>query len=263
MLKGWQHQLHNSVRAILVAVFASVTCHAVSALEPPVPFTIFAASSLTDVLEEAISAYHKEYRPGLVTLSVAGTGTLARQVEAGAPVDVFVSADREWIEYLSAKGLIEAGAATHVATNRMVLITRSDMRLSGTLDERLLQLSEAGHIAMGDPEAVPAGRYARAALQSLQIWSQLQGAMVPTDNVRVALALVLRGEVEGAIVYATDAALAPDLTVQAVFLQGLHPPINYWAVAVGDAPWTAFDFISSLRSDQAGEIWSANGFLIP
>lgn len=263
MLKGWQQSLHNSVRTFLVAVFACLTAHTVNALEPPVPFTVFAASSLTNVLEESIVAYHEEYTTGLVTLSVAGTGTLARQVEAGAPVDVFISADREWIDYLSDKGHIEGRTATHVATNRLVLITRPDTRLSGTLDERLLQLSESGRIAIGDPEAVPAGRYARSALQSLQIWTKLQGALVPTANVRVALALVLRGEVDGAIVYATDAALVPDLTVQAVFLQGLHSPIHYWAVAIGDAPWTAFDFISSLRSAQAVEIWTANGFLAP
>jgi len=263
MLKGWQQGLHNSVKALLVAVFACVTSHSANALEPPLPFTIFAASSLTNVLEEIITAYHGDTHPGLITLSVAGTGTLARQIEAGAPVDVFISADREWIDYLSAKGLIEAASATRVATNRLVLITRSDLRLSGTLDERLLQLGETGRIALGDPEAVPVGRYAKAALQSLRIWSKLEGAMVPTDNVRVALALVMRGEVDGAIVYATDAALAPELTVQAVFLQGLHEPIIYWGVAVGDAPWTAFDFIASLRSEQAAGIWAANGFLAP
>lgn len=264
MLKGWQQCVQNSVKALWVAVAACfLSFHIANALEPPVPFTVFAASSLTDVLEASISAYHEEYTPGLITLSVAGTGTLARQIEAGAPVDVFISADREWIDYLSDKGLIEGRTATHVATNRLVLITRSDTRLSGTLDERLIQLGESGRIAMGDPEAVPAGRYARSALQSLQIWTKLQGAIVPTTNVRMALALVLRGEVDGAIVYATDAALTPELTVQAVFLQGLHSPIRYWAVALGGAPWTAFDFISSLRSAKAVEIWETNGFLTP
>lgn len=263
MSKGWQQYLHCGAKAFFAAFASGFLAVAANALEPPVPFTVFAASSLTDVLEESIVAYHEEYSPGLVTLSVAGTGTLARQIEAGAPVDVFISADREWIDYLSNTRLIEADAATHVATNRLVLITRTQTRLSGTLDERLVQLGDSGRIAIGDPEAVPAGRYARAALQSLEIWTKLQGALVPTDNVRVALALVLRGEVEGAIVYATDAALVPELTVQAVFLQGLHPPIHYWAVAVGEAPWTAFDFISSLRSAETAEIWAANGFLTP
>jgi molybdate transport system substrate-binding protein len=263
MLMGGQQALHNSVSAVWLAVVTCFLSPSASALEPPARFTVFAASSLTNVLEEAISAYHDETLPGLVTLSVAGTGTLARQIEAGAPVDVFISADREWIDYLSEKGLIEARTATHIATNRLVLVTRDDLRLSGTLDERLVQLAETGRIAMGDPAAVPAGRYAREALQSLRIWSKLEGAVVPTDNVRVALALVLRGEVEGAIIYATDAVLAPGLTVQAVFFQGLHEPINYWAVAVGDAPWTAFDFIASLRSNKAAAIWIANGFLTP
>lgn len=263
MVKSWQTVLQAGVKAVLAAMFAVFAAGASAELEPPVPFTVFAASSLTNVLEEVISDYHNEYHPGLVTLSVAGSGTLARQIEAGAPADVFVSADREWIDYLIDKQLIETGAATRVAGNRLVLVTRAGRELTGTIDERLMQLAETGRIAIGDPEGVPAGRYARTALQSLRIWDALQPALVPTDNVRVALALVLRGEVEGAIVYATDAALVPELDVQAVFLPGLHPPINYWAAVVGNAPWTAFDFVASLHSARTAAIWTTHGFIAP
>ncbi len=263
MVKTWQTVLQAGLNALLPAMIAVFAADASAAIEPPVPFTVFAASSLTNVLEEIISDYHNEYHPGLVTLSVAGTGTLARQIEAGAPADVFVSADREWIDYLISKQLIEKSAATLVASNRLVLVTKADRQLTGTLDERLVQLAQTGRIAIGDPEGVPAGRYAKAALQSLQIWTDMEPALVPTDNVRVALSLVLRGEVEGAIVYATDAALVPELAVQAVFLPGLHPPISYWAVVVGNAPWSAFDFVSSLHSARTAGIWTAHGFIAP
>tara|TARA_R110002124_G_scaffold167742_3_gene335212 strand:- start:4582 stop:5373 length:792 start_codon:yes stop_codon:yes gene_type:complete len=263
MVKSWQSVLQAGVKTLLPVIFAVFAANASAAIEPPAPFTVFAASSLTNVLEEIISDYHKEYQPGLATLSVAGTGTLARQIEAGAPADVFVSADREWIDYLISKQLIEKSAATLVASNRLVLVTKSDRQLSGTLDERLVQLAQTGRIAIGDPEGVPVGRYAKAALQSLQIWTDLEPVLVPTENVRVALALVLRGEVEGAIVYATDAALVPELAVQAVFLPGLHPPISYWAVVIGNAPWTAFDFVASLHSAKTAGIWTAHGFIVP
>ncbi|MEP0518852.1 MAG: molybdate ABC transporter substrate-binding protein [Hyphomicrobiales bacterium] len=235
----------------------------VCALEPPAPFTVFAASSLTDVLESAISTYETDYPSGLVTLSVAGTGILARQIVAGAPANVFVSADREWIDYLADEGIIEAQAATLVARNRLVLVSRKDVKLVGTLDERLQALADRGRIAIGEPQAVPVGRYAKAALVALGQWDSLQPSLVPTDNVRVALALVSRGEVEGAIVYATDAELVPDLAIQAVFLPRLHPPIQYWAIAIGTKPWTAFDFVVKLRSRAFADVWAKHGFLAP
>lgn len=233
------------------------------ALEPPAPITIFAAASLTDVLESAIISYEAEFEPNLVTLSVAGTGILARQIVAGAPANVFVSADREWIDYLADKGIIEARTATLVARNRLVLVTRDNLKLAGTLDERLQALAQLGRIAIGEPEAVPVGRYTKAALIALGQWDTLQSSLVPTDNVRVALTLVSRGEVEGAIVYATDAEIVPDLTIQAVFLPRLHPPIQYWAIAIGSKPWTAFDFVVKLRSKTYADIWARHGFLAP
>lgn len=254
-----------SIRAIYFAAAACLAIYSDSAdaLEPPGAITVFAAASLTDVLESAIAEYETEFEPGLVTLSVAGTGILARQIAAGAPANVFISADREWIEYLAEKGLIEARAATLVARNRLVLVTRNNLKLTGTLDQRLQELAQRGRIAIGEPEAVPVGRYAKAALVALEQWDTLKPRLVPTDNVRVALALVSRGEVEGAIVYATDAELLPELAVQAVFLPRLHPPIQYWAIAVGTKPWTAFDFVVKLRSKAFADIWAQHGFLAP
>lgn len=251
------------VAGLFISAFFMIFAPSAQALEPPAPIIVFAASSLTDVLESAITAYETERGPELVTLSVAGTGVLARQILAGAPANVFVSADREWVEYLAQQGIIEARAATLVARNRLVLVTRRDRVLAGTLDERLLALSKAGRIAIGEPNAVPAGRYAKAALIALEQWDNLQSSLVPTDNVRMALALVSRGEVEGAIVYATDAELVPELAIQAVFLPRLHPPIEYWAIAIGTDPWTAFDFVVKLRSKGFADIWAKHGFLLP
>lgn len=263
MLRRGQKSFSTYAMYFAVCACLAVLVKSADALEPPSPITVFAAASLTDVLEAAIETYEAEFGPSLVKLSVAGTGILARQIVAGAPANVFVSADREWIDYLAEKGVIEARAATLVARNRLVLVTHKDLKLAGTLDERLQALAERGRIAIGEPEAVPVGRYAKAALVALGQWDSLEPSLVPTDNVRIALALVSRGEVEGAIVYATDAELVPELAVQAVFLPRLHPPIQYWAIAIGTKPWTAFDFVVKLRSKAFADVWSKHGFLAP
>lgn len=263
MLRREQNSFLKYVICLALFVCAAWSLDSADALEPPSPITIFAAASLTDVLESAIVAYESEFGADLVTLSVAGTGILARQIAAGAPANIFVSADREWINYLADQGIIEAQSATLVARNRLVLVTNKDQKLVGTLDQRLQALAQYGRIAIGEPEAVPVGRYTKAALVALGEWENLQASLVPTDNVRVALALVSRGEVEGAIVYATDAELVPELTVQAVFLPRLHPPIQYWAIAIGAEPWTAFDFVVKLRSKAYAGIWTKHGFLAP
>ncbi len=233
------------------------------ALEPPVPFTVFSAASFTELMEDLSRKYEQSLQQNLVSISVAGSGTLARQIVAGAPADVFISADRQWVDYLVDKGIVEQQSATLIAKNRLVLVTKSDASLSGNLQDRLRALSNRGLIAIGEPLSVPAGRYAKAALVSLELWDELESRLVPTQSVRVALTLVARGEVEGAIVYGTDAQIVPELTIQGVFLSGLHPPIEYWAMTFASSPWTAFDFVVKLGSDEYLNIIAKHGFLLP
>lgn len=248
---------------LAILMFSILNLSPSKALEPPAPFTLFAAASLTELMEELAQSYEAPYQEKLISLSVAGSGTLARQILAGAPAHVYISADRQWMDYLVTKGIVERQSATLIAKNRLVLVTAKDTTVSGTLQDRLRMLAKDGLIAIGEPESVPAGRYAKAALVSLEQWDELKSSLIPTQSVRVALALVARGEVAGAIVYGTDAEIVPELKVRGVFLPRLHPPIEYWAVTFSSSPWTAYDFVVKLGSDEFLKIIAKHGFLLP
>ena len=189
---------------------------------------VLAAASLQGPLDRAADAWVAKghARPAL---SYAGTPALARQVEAGAPADLFVSADTEWMDELAERGLVRADSRATLARNELVVIDRRSGPVpppgSGVAIRMALDGTE--RIAVADPDSVPAGRYAKAALERLGLWSRVRPRLVPTENVRAALALVERGAVPLGIVYATDARESATVGVAGAFPSGSHPPILY------------------------------------
>jgi len=185
---------------------------------------VLAAASLQEAMTAAADAWeakgHK--RP---TVSFAATSALARQVEAGAPADLFVSADEEWMDELARKRLIVPASRETFLANALVLVTGRDSALSG--DTGLHRLLASGRAAMADTQAVPAGRYGKAALESLGLWDTVKPRVVSAENVRAALALVERGAVPLGIVYATDARASDEVRVVGTFPAASHPPITY------------------------------------
>ena len=216
---------------------------------------VLAASSLQESLAEAADAFaaNGQQRP---VLSFAATSSLARQVESGAPADIFIAADEEWMDVLDKEKLLATGKGADLLTNSLVLITPR-----GTDAEGVEPLTGSGRVAMADPQAVPAGRYGRAALERLGWWDSVAARVVPAENVRAALALVERGEVAAGIVYATDAQASKRVTVTYRFPPDSHPPIVYPAALLATSEHQqAVDFLSFLRSEQAQAIFVRHGF---
>src|SRR5205823_3284636 len=187
---------------------------------------VFAAASLKNVLDAINDAWRRETRKH-ATIAYAASSTLAKQIENGAPADLFISADRDWMDYLEQRKLIEPKSRTDLLGNRLVLIAPKDSRadfvirpgfdIAGTLG--------GGRLAMADPAAVPAGFYGKAALETLGVWSSIANRIAAAENVRAALLLVARGEAPLGIVYQTDAAAEPGVRIVAAFPADTHPPI--------------------------------------
>ncbi|TNE38116.1 MAG: molybdate ABC transporter substrate-binding protein [Sphingomonadales bacterium] len=189
---------------------------------------VLAASSLQESLEEAatIWAAKGHERP---VISFAASSALARQVEAGAPADLFLSADEAWMDYLQARKFIAPGTRASFLHNHLVLIAPVGSRLRLAIAPRfaLARALGNGRLAMADPDAVPAGKYGKAALQKLGVWSSVERRVARAENVRAALALVERGAAPLGIVYATDAKASARVHVVDTFPAGSHPPISY------------------------------------
>lgn len=189
---------------------------------------VLAAASLQESLNDAATAWAAQGHDRPV-LSFAASSALARQIEAGAPADLFISADEPWMDDVAAKGLIVPGTRLPFLSNRLVLIAPvgSGVRLSIGPRFPLARALGSGRLAMADPDAVPAGRYGKAALEKLGVWPSVAGKVAPAENVRAALALVERREASLGIVYATDARASAKVRVVGVFPVGSHPPIVY------------------------------------
>lgn len=224
--------------------------------------TVFAAASLTTALDRVAAAW-TDQTGQRVTLSYAGSSALARQIQQGAPADIFISASTDWMDALAASGDLRADTRRDILGNTLVLIANGkDARpvtLDATLD--LPALLGEGRLAMALVDAVPAGIYGKAALTHLGLWDATAPQVAQADNVRAALAFVARGEAPLGITYATDAAAEDNVTVIATFPADSHPPITYPAAltAQGDSP-QAQDFLTFLSSDTARAIWQAAGF---
>ncbi len=253
--------------ARFAAVALCLVASAGAAAETPKPETgappvlIFAASSLTNVMDELAQAFTAATGIAVRT-SYAASSTLAKQIEAGAPADVFFSADTEWVDYLQGHKLLKPGTRRDVVTNRLVLIAPLDSHLQVKIAPRfnLAGALGSGKLATGDPDSVPVGKYAKAALQKLGAWDAVSSHIVPAENVRSALAFVARGEAALGIVYATDAKAESRVKVVAVFPESSHPPITYPMALTAGAHTDAARFAAFVASAAGAKIFRKYGF---
>jgi molybdate transport system substrate-binding protein len=225
---------------------------------------VFAAASLTNVLDEIGKAYTQQTRQP-VKFSYAASSALARQLEAGANADVFFSADLEWMDYAQARNLIDRSTRRNVLGNRLVLVAPADSRVELKIAPGF-KLAEAlgnGRLATGDPESVPVGKYARSALTSLAVWNDVADKLVRADNVRAALAFIARGETPLGIVYETDAKVEKRVRVVDFFPADSHPPIVYPVAVTAKARPAARQFVEFLQSAPAQETFKKYGFQDP
>jgi molybdate transport system substrate-binding protein len=247
-------------------VLAFVLCATTPARAANV-LTVFAASSLKETLDDAAAVYTRTHVMP-VRVSYAASSALARQIREGAPADVFVSADRDWMDVLQRERLIDVRTRRDIAGNALVLVAPSTRRIApvalraGVALRRLL--GRDGRLAVALTASVPAGRYARAALDSLAQWTLVRDRVVETENVRGALELVARGEAALGIVYATDAIAEPRVRVIGRFAAATHPRIAYPAarVATSRNPQAAA-FVAWLRSPAGQTVLRRHGFLPP
>ena len=228
------------------------------------PLTVFAAASLQDALRDLGKQWESRGNPA-PRFSFAASSALARQIEQGAPADLFLSADEAWMDYLQNRNLVVNATRVSPIGNALVLVAPKDSAASVTLGhgaDLAALLGPNGRIATGDPAHVPVGRYAQAALEWLGQWQALAPRLARADNARAALLLVERGEAPLGIVYATDAAISPGVRAVATFPAESHPPITY-PVAVtrrAEGNAAARDFLAFVTGPEAAETWRRFGF---
>ncbi|HEX4411882.1 MAG TPA: molybdate ABC transporter substrate-binding protein [Xanthobacteraceae bacterium] len=226
--------------------------------------TVFAAASMKNALDDVDADYTKQSGTKIVA-SYDASSALMKQIEGGAPADVFVSADLKWMDYGSQKKLIKDDTRVNLLGNELVLIVPKDSKIdkvtigSGT---DLAKLAGDGRITTGDVQAVPVGIYAKAALEKLGLWASVEPKMAMAANVRAALVLVARGEAMLGIVYSTDAKVEPGVKVVGVFPEGSHDPIIYPVAATVNAKPDATAYLTYLRSPAAKAVFEKYGFTV-
>ncbi len=228
------------------------------------PVVVFAAASLKNALDAAIASWSKQTGKS-AKVSYAGSNALAKQIESGAPADVFFSADQAWMDYAQKNGTILPDTRADLLRNAIVLIAPKDSTAKVSLAKGvdLAAALAGGRLAMGNVEAVPAGKYGKAALESLGAWEGVKDKVAQADNVRAALLLVSRGEAPLGIVYATDAVSDPSVKVIAQFPADSHPPIVYPIARTKDSQSAAAsEFIGYLRSPAAKPFFEEQGFTV-
>lgn len=225
---------------------------------------VFAAASLKDALD-AIDAEWKKESGREAKISYAASSALAKQIEQGAPADIFVSADEDWMNYLADRKLIKPETRFDLVGNRLVLIAPKDSKLTATIASGfpLASLLGDGHLAMADTASVPAGKYGKDALEKLGVWDGVKDKIAQAENVRAALALVSRGEAPLGIVYATDAKADPKVKVLDVFPESTHAPILYpIAITASSTSKEAPSFLAYLKTAAAQSAFEAQGFKV-
>src|ERR1700756_5665454 len=225
---------------------------------------VFAAASLKDALDEVNVDYRREKGQETAT-SYAASSTLAKQIEAAAPADIFISADLDWMDYLAKKNLIKLETRANLLGNELVLIAPANSTVSLAIAPNFLfaQALGNGRLAIADPNAVPAGKYGKAALEALGVWSSITDRLAPAENVRATLALVSRGETPLGIVYQTDADSDKGVKIIGTFPENTHPPIIYpIAVVASSTNPAALGYLAYLKSPAAGSIFKKQGFTV-
>src|SRR5258706_2409745 len=221
-----------SRRRLLPVAFAALVAGALALPAAPAAakdLLAFAAASLKNALDDIDASYKKETGKA-VTVSFAASSALAKQVEAGAPADVFISADLDWMDYLAKKKLIKLDTRANLLGNSIVLVAPADSKATAKIAPNFALaslLGGDGHLAMANTQSVPAGKYGKAALEKLGVWDSVKDRVAQADNVRAALLLVSKGEAPLGIVYRTDVAADPKVRIVGTFADDTHPPIIY------------------------------------
>jgi molybdate transport system substrate-binding protein len=245
--------------AVVIAAIAAPPAHAQAQDKSII---VFAAASLKNVIDDLNHIFSA--RTGVkVVASYAATSALVRQIEQGAPADIFISADAAWMDYAAKNKLLKPGTRFDLAGNRLVLIAPKDSQIGAvtiTPGFDLAKLAGDSRIVTGDVRAVPAGKYAKAALDKLGIWKTVEPKVAMAENVRAALALVARGEAALGIVYETDAKIEPNVKIVGHFPAGSHPPIVYPAAQTIKAKPTAARYLAYLHSGTAVVGFERYGF---
>jgi len=261
---------HNEVRLLRMArvlLSLGLLCLTITASPPAAPqqpqILVFAAASLTEALQELSTAYEQTARV-TVKSSFDSSSVLARQIEAGAQADVFVAADTAWMDYLQSRTLIKPGSRQNLLGNTLVLIApaKSQIQLKIAPHFPLAAALGDGRLATGDPDSVPAGRYARSALTTLGVWDAIAPRLARAENVRVALLYVARGEAPLGIVYGSDALADKGVRVVDTFPEETHEPIVYPIALTTSAKSQAAGFVAYLSGPQGRDIFVKHGFTV-
>lgn len=256
----------NPVLLASAAVLAGAAILSAQPAAAQAPVTVFAAASLTDVMERITDLY--EERTGEpVRLSLAASSTLARQIEAGAPADIFLSANERWMDYIAEARLIDPDSRVSPIGNSLVLIAPDDSPLDAVVVDRGLDLAglvdPGERIAIADPDHTPVGLYAREALETLGLWGEAEGLLARTAETRAALALVETGEAPLGIVYATDAAASERVKVVGHFPQDSHTVISYpFAIIAGESGAEVEAVFDFLLGPEATDVFEDAGFTV-
>ncbi len=248
-------KLVRCATALLASLLLTAAAHAA-------PVTVFGAASLKNALDEVGAEYAKT--GGEARFSYAASSVIARQIEQGAPADIFVSADSDWMDYLAQRRLIVASSRRDLLTNRLALIAPADSKVNLKI-ARGMPLAKAlgsGRLALAGPD-VPAGKYGRASLSALGVWNSVSGKLASAENVRSALQFVARGESPLGVVYDTDAMVEPRVRIVGLFPADTHPPIVYPAAIVASSKNPdAAKFLAFMRGPRAGAIFKKYGFAV-
>ena len=254
------HRLALFVTAIVAIAFSQP----IAAQDGGKTVTVFAAASLKNAIDDVDAAY-TALSGVKTTASYAASSALAKQIEQGAPADIFISADLAWMDYVQDKKSINEASRVNLLGNKLVLIAPKDSKIGDTPITQgfdLAGLAGDGRIATGDVQSVPVGKYAKAALEKLGSWDAAQAKFAMAESVRGALALVARGEAVLGIVYETDAKVEPGVNIVGVFPQQAYPPVIYPAATTTTANANAAAYLAFLRSQTAKTIFEKYGFTV-
>jgi molybdate transport system substrate-binding protein len=255
-IHGGDVKLNPPMPKLIAALLCAFAMCSPAAAQVPL---VFAAASLKNALDDVAAL-----SPSKPTISYAASSALAKQIENGAPAGIFISADLDWMDYLEQRRLLREGTRRTLLGNRLVLIAPAGSAVKAEIGPGfpLAKLLGDGRLAIADPASVPAGKYAKAALEKFGVWDSVAAKLAPTENVRAALLLVARGEAPLGTVYATDAAVEPKVRIVAAFPDGSHPAIVYPAALTAAAPATgpAADFLALISSPAARKVFEKYGF---
>jgi molybdate transport system substrate-binding protein len=248
-------------RSVSVLAALTIVLGPLHAADEPPGLTVYVAASMTNAMQEIADRYRRETGTA-IKLSPGASSALARQIEAGARADLFVSADQQWMDYLADRRLIVAASRRDIAGNRLVLIAPADSKVALRIAPgfALAAALGKGRLAIADPSSVPAGRYAQVALVRLGVWDSVASRLANADNVRAALAFVARDETSLGIVYATDAQIEPRVRVVDTFPAQLHAPITYPAALPVEARAGARAFLDYLGGAASRATLANHGF---